>query len=121
MNLFRLARPFEADEPTKQFHQSLQAACDICQRLGPTPVLFKVSLPNEQDLEFGDELSIDLMLLDGKAVPHVIDTATRFSSAIFLDAHGATYGQSVEVIWLAFVEAWCTMYTGLPNRLRVDQ
>ena len=61
------------------------------------------------------------MFLEQKAVLHVIDTATRFSSTIFLDAHGATYGQSLEGIWLAFVEAWCTLYTVLPNRLRVDQ
>ena len=52
---------------------------------------------------------------------HVIDTTTRFLSAIFLDAHGATYGQSVEGIRLAFVGAWCTMYTGLLNRHRVEQ
>ena len=39
----------------------------------------------------------------------------------FLDAHGATYIQSVEGIWLAIVEAWCTLYTGIPNRIRVDQ
>ena len=89
-----------------QFLESLQAACDTCYCLGLTPVRLKVSLPNEHDLKFGGELSIDLMFLDGKAVLHVIDTATRFSSAIFLDAHGATYGQSVEGIWLAFVEAW---------------
>lgn len=61
------------------------------------------------------------MFLDGKAVLHVINTDTTTSSAIFLDAHGATYTQSVDGIWLAFVEASCTMYTGLSNRLRVDQ
>ena len=83
MNLLRLARPFEADETTKQFLPSLKTACDTFQRLGPTPVRFKVSIPNEQDLKFGDEMSIDLMFLDGNAVLHVIGAATRFSSAIF--------------------------------------
>ena len=105
MNLLLLPRPFQPDAATKQFLESLQAACDTCQRLIPTPVRFKLSLPNGQDLKFGDELSIDLMFVDGKAVLHVIDTATRLSSAIFLDAHGATYGQSVGGIWLAFVGA----------------
>lgn len=61
------------------------------------------------------------MFLDGKAVLYIMDTATRFSSATFLDTHDAAYGQSVEGTWLAFVEAWCTMYTGLPNRICVDQ
>ena len=121
MNLLRLAGSFEADEATKQFLETLQAACDTCQRVGPTPVRFKVSLPNEQDIKLGDEFFIDVMFLDGKAVLYVIDTATRLSSAIFLDAHAATYGQSIEGIWLAFVKAWCILYTGLPNRLLVDQ
>jgi hypothetical protein len=53
-------------------------------------VRFKVSIP-EDDLVFGDEVSIDLMFLDGNAVLHVVDTATRFSAAAFLDAHDETY------------------------------
>ena len=48
-------------------------------------------------------------------------TRPRDSHQPFLDDHGATYGQSVEGIWLAFVEARYTLYIGLPNRLRVDQ
>lgn len=121
MNLFRLARHYEADEGTKHFVESLQASCDTCQLLGPTPVRFKVSLPDENELKFGEETCIDLEFLDGKAVPQIIDTATTFSSGTFLDAHVATYGQSFEGIWLSFVEAWCKMYTGLPNRLHIDQ
>ena len=74
-----------------------------------------------EDAKFGDELSMDLMFLNGKAVLHIIDTATRFSAATFLDAHGSSYGQSVDGIWLAFSETWYTLYTGYPNRLRVDK
>lgn len=80
-----------------------------------------MSLPIEQELKFGDELSIVLVFLDGKEVLHIIDTATRLSYATFLDAHAAPYGQSVEGIRLAFVEALYIMHTGLPNNLRVDQ
>jgi hypothetical protein len=31
----------------------------------------------DEDLIFGDDVSIDLMLLDGNAVLHVVDTATN--------------------------------------------
>ena len=71
--------------------------------------------------KFGDEISIDLVWLDGKAVLHIVDTATRFSSATFIDAYGLDYGQSVEGIRLPFRETWCTLYTGYPNRMRADQ
>ena len=63
---------------------------------------------------------MDLMFLDGKAVLHVIDTATHFSAAKFLDSHGKTYGQTAEGIWLAFLDIWCTTYLGYPNRMRTD-
>lgn len=45
--------------------------------------------------------------------------SNRFFAATLLDSNGATYGQSVEAIWLAFLDAWCTMYTG-PDRLCTD-
>jgi hypothetical protein len=82
-------------------------------------VRFKLSIP-EDDLVFGDEVSIDLMFLDGTAVLHVVDTATRFSAAAFLDAHNETYGLSVHGIWLAFLDIWCTLCVGYPNRFRTD-
>ena len=60
------------------------------------------------------------MFIEGKAILHIVDTATRFSSAIFLDSQGNNYGQSINGVWLAFIEAWCNLYTGLPNRIRTD-
>jgi hypothetical protein len=85
----------------------------------PKPVRFKVSIP-EEDLVFGDDVSIDLMFLDGSAVLHVVDTETRFSAPGFLDDNGAAYEQSVNGVWLAFIETWFTIYVGNPNRLRTD-
>lgn len=99
--------------------------CDPCQRIGPTPVRFRASIP-EDELVFGDELSIDLAWVEGDAFLHVVDTATRFSATTFLDwkPHSdgpeKDYGQSVDGVWEAFIECWCTLYTGYPNRLRTD-
>jgi hypothetical protein len=119
VNLIKKGRPEQLDQDTLKILEEISNACQVCQRLGPKPVRFKVSIP-EEDLVFGDEVSIDLMFLDGSAVLHVVDTATRFSAAGFLDDHGAAYGQSVNGVWLAFIEIWCTMYVGYPNRLRTD-
>jgi hypothetical protein len=56
----------------------------------------------------------------GKAVLHVIDSATRFNAAIFLDSHSESYGQSSTGIRDAFIDICCSIYTGYPDRLRVD-
>lgn len=71
-------------------------------------------------MRFGHELSTDLILIHNQAILHVVDTATRFSAATFLDTNEATYGQTIEKIWRAFVDIWCTAYTGYPNTLRAD-
>jgi hypothetical protein len=68
-----------------QFLQQIASACETRQKLGPKPIRFKVSLPNMKDIVFGDELSIDLMFIDGQVVLHVVITMTRFSAATFLD------------------------------------
>jgi hypothetical protein len=99
--------------------EDISNSCQVFQRLGPKPVRFQVSIP-EDDLVFGVEFSIDLMFLDGSAALHVVDAATRFSAAVFLDDHGASYGQTVHGVWLSFIDICCTMYVGYPNRLRTD-
>ena len=117
-NVLRMARPYETNPDTKQVLDQIKQACDTYQRLGPTLIRLKTSLPTEDSAKFGEELSMDLMFLDGKALLHIFDSATRFSSAAFLDKD---FDQSVEGIWLAFIQVWCTMYTGYPNRIRVEQ
>ena len=61
---------------------------------------------------------MDLMFLDGKALHRIVDTALRFSAAAFLDED---FDQSVEGTWLAFIQIWCTLYTGYLNLLLVTK
>jgi hypothetical protein len=63
---------------------------------------------------------MDLMLINGKAVLYVIDSATRFNAVKILDSHSESYGQSPDGIWNAFIEILCSIYTELPNGLHVD-
>jgi hypothetical protein len=63
---------------------------------------------------------MDMMFINGKAVLHVIDSATRFKAATFLDSHSESYGQRLDGIWDAFIDIWCSIYTGYPDRLRID-
>lgn len=94
-------------------------SCDTCQRIGPTQVRFKATLSTEENPVLGEVFSAYLMFLDEDAVLHVVDTATRFSEATFLDK-STEYTQSVESVWLAFLETWCTQCSGIPDRLRTD-
>ena len=84
------------------------------------PNRFNTALLALQDVKLGEEISMDLMFIEGKAILHIVDTAYRFSWAIYLDSQIHNYGQSVNGIWLAFLEALCTLYKGFPNRIRTD-
>jgi transposase InsO family protein len=63
---------------------------------------------------------MDLMFISGNAVLHVIDSATRFNAATFLDSHTESYGQSSDGIWDASIDIWSSIYIGYPDRLRID-
>lgn len=88
------------DEDTLKVLEEINKACNTCQNFGHKPVSFKASLHPEQTV-FGDKLSMDLQWIDGEAVLHVIDMATKFSSASFLEL----YGHSTEGIWTALWNA----------------
>jgi hypothetical protein len=57
---------------------------------------------------------MDLLWLDGEPALHVVDTATRFGAAVFLE------GQDVEHVWAAFLSCLALVYTGYPKKSRTD-
>ena len=118
LNLIIKARLHEATEATTKVLKAISKSCNTCQMLGSQPTRFKTTLPTLKDVKLGREISMDLMFTEGKAILHIVDTAIRFSSAIFLYSQGQNYGQSVNGIWFAFLVAWCTLYTGFPNRIK---
>jgi hypothetical protein len=98
----------------------IEKACRTCQRYSSNPLRRKTTLPSGEELYFGSELSMDLMFINGKAVLHVIDSATRFNAATFIDLHSESHGQGSDGIWDAFIDIWCSIYTGYLDRFRVD-
>jgi hypothetical protein len=77
------------------------------------PLRFSVRMPDEK-LVFNDELSMELLWLDGEPALHVVDAATRFGAAVFLE------GQDVEHVWSAFLSCWALGYTGYIKKSRTD-
>jgi hypothetical protein len=65
-------------------------------------------------LVFNDELSMDILWLDGEPALYVVDVATRFGAVVFLE------GQDVEHVWVAFLTCWALVYTGYRRESRTD-
>jgi hypothetical protein len=100
-NLFALLKRAKADNVdanTRAVLSDIENACSICQRYSSKPLRLKTTLPSGEESSFGSELSMDLMFSNGKAVLHVIDSATRFNAATFLDSHSELHGQSSDGI-----------------------
>jgi hypothetical protein len=83
-NLFAWLKRAKSDNlnaNTRAVFSDIGKACSICQRYSSKPLHLKTTLPSGEELFFGSELSIDLMFINGKAVRHVIGSATRFNAA----------------------------------------
>ena len=113
-NLLRRSRPDEATPETLRVLQDISSRCDPCQRIQHAPTRFRVSLGAE-GLRFNERVMMDIMVIDGNPVLHIVDEATRFSAASYLP------NSSTETVWKTILKCWATIYTGLPNRILTDQ
>jgi hypothetical protein len=71
-------------EDTRRQLRQIVKAFLTCQTFASQPLRFSVRIPDEK-LVFNDELSMDLLWIDGEPALHVVDTATRFGAAVFLE------------------------------------
>lgn len=113
-NILRRARPDEATPQTKAILQDITKRCNPCQRIQNAPHSFRVSF-GTPEARFNERIMVDLMTIDGQKILHVVDEGTRFSVAQLLE------DESNETIWNTLIKCWLTIYTGLPNRILVDQ
>lgn len=104
----KLARPQEADSETIRVLGKTSNHCRTCQTYDSSPVRSLASLSSKNYFFPWDKLFIYLMILNGKAVLHVVDTVAWLSTATFLDAYGEIHGYSAEGTCLAFVEYCCS-------------
>jgi hypothetical protein len=64
---------------------------------------------------FNRKIALDLMVINGNYLLHVVDTDTGFGAAQYLR------GQSTEDVWATFIECWAAVYSGMPNIMGTDQ
>eukprot|EP00971_Amphidinium_carterae_P023726 468002-Amphidinium_carterae.1 len=86
--------------------------CRVCRKFAhPNP---KPKTSSRLSTKFNETVQADLVFLSGKAVLHVIDEATRFTQARFLEATDDTSTMS------ALLDIWIRPF-GPPSILRSDQ
>lgn len=88
--------------------------CDTFQRVQNAPSRFTGSFGAE-NVRFNERIPLDIVYIDGKPVLHIVDEVTHFSAAQFRS------DVSTKTIWATILKFWAPIYTGLPNRMLVNQ
>jgi hypothetical protein len=108
-NLFKRARPEEADAETIQCLQDISSTCHPCQMKALKPITFTVGSPKDPDIIFNREVAMDIMYLHGLPVLHIVYMDTHFHAEIFLRS---IYTDDV---WNAILRSWAHVYGGFPE------
>ena len=114
LNLLKRGTPDSITAETAGVIQDIVDNCAGCKRFGIRPYRFRVSVPGDQ-IVFNHEVAIDLFWVGGNPILHVVDTHTGYQNV------GLPKSLSAQHVWEAFLEAWVTVYVGMPNRIRADQ
>ena len=94
--------------------EKIASECNFCQRNMAAPTRFRTMLPPE-DVVFNRCLCMDIMFLDGKAVPHMVDKSTKFSAAAFLSE------QTADKVWNTYLMHWVVPYIRHTLEIHADQ
>lgn len=110
----RLARVLERSghEIDRKALEHLTKYCRLCQLHSRAPGRFKFTL--RDDREFNYCVYIDIFYIDSMPVLHVVDEATRFEAARFLQSMSAQHA------WDALRACWIDVYLGPPDIVTHD-
>jgi hypothetical protein len=112
--LYRLLERSGHDDVDRKAIDRLTKYCEHCQKYGRSPGRFKFTLRDDQDCEFNYSIYVDIMYIDGSPVLHVIDEATRFQAARWLQNISAKH------TWDALRTCWMDTYVGPPEYITHD-
>lgn len=82
LKFLKLAKPWKFNKRTRNVLEYIFKRCNPCQIILPGSIRFCVPIPEEKYLVFGGQLSLYLMFVDGKAMLHVVDTATHLFASV---------------------------------------
>lgn len=81
INLLKLARSCDVKQNIKHISEDIERRRTACKTFQHASMSFGVLLSPEDDLVFGEESSIDIMLMKRNLVLRVAETATGCSAA----------------------------------------
>ncbi|KAK1953493.1 hypothetical protein LY78DRAFT_536072, partial [Colletotrichum sublineola] len=94
--------------------RKIARVCHQCQLNAAAPGRFKFSL-QDNDCDFNHEIIVDVVYLDGnRPALHVVDAATSFQAARFLE------NVTAEHTWEALRMCWIDVYLGPPDWIVTD-
>ena len=113
MRLYNLLeRAGHSDDLSKKAIDKLTKFCTQCQKHGKSPGRFKFTL--REDVNFNYSIITDIMYIDGSPILHVIDEATRFQAARWLNNISAKH------TWDVLRLCWIDTYVGPPDYIVHD-
>ena len=110
--LLRRADPKKFSESTRNALQKITDECRLCQFESQRPRRFKFTIRDEKT--FNPSIYIDVQYIDSKPILHVVDEATLYQAARWLDK------VSAEEVWKALRLCWIDVYVGPPDMITHD-
>jgi hypothetical protein len=92
--------------------EKINKFCHHCQIHGKSPGRFRFTL--RDDVEFNHSIIVDIMYINGKPVLHIVDEATRFNAACWLE------NMTAKATWDAIRFIWADTYLGPPDFIVTD-
>jgi hypothetical protein len=96
-------------DTNKEAIKNLTKFCSHCQKHGKSPGRFKFVLRDDQDSDFNHSIFVDVMYIDGNPILHIVDEATRFQAARWLQNVSAKH------TWDMLRYCWIDTYLGPPG------
>ena len=115
--LLRRADPSKLDADSRDILEDISRSCHACQTYSRAQLSFSVTMPGE--VKFNRSLRLDICYIsdNGKSKPvlHVVDAATHFQAAAWLEKQDVTH------VWNAFLICWARVFVGNPEEVLTDQ
>ena len=112
--LHRLLERAGHEDINKKSIEHLTKYCSHCQLHGKSPGRFKFTLRADQNLVFNFSIFVNVMYIDGNPILHIIDEATRFQAAKWLQDLSAKH------TWETLRYCWMDTYLGPPDLVTHD-
>lgn len=108
-----LERAGHSDVQNHQILNHITKYCTRCQKFGGAPLRFKFTL-RDDSIDFNHSIYIDIMYIDNSPILHIVDEATRFQAARWLQ------NMTSQHVWNTLRTCWIDSYLGPPDIITHD-